>query len=587
MKGSSKIVDYVPDRTTCLTIFITLIIILSILYYFHNRFWYARDDGYYAHIASQLLNGKELHRDVAGLHAGYVYYANTLGLIIFGDSLISLRYWMMFIGMLTSMLAFWLLIPNGRLHASLSAIITSTFSVIQFYNPTAHWYCLPLFLTLLLYLYKSNHNSRFRYEILGILIISIFLFRQLTGVIVAIGLMTYLLHEWETAPQKNAYQSILARTTAAIMFFGLTYYFTTKPDPFSWIIFGMWPLALLIRTALNTQLDNRTLLTIASRLMLGIVIGAAPLIIHHAINHSFGFWIKDVFIDAIALSEFAYQDNSRYALLTYTALSQILIPTSTITFLNGVYFFILIFSPTILSILLYRHVHAAKPTAPLHPLPFLALFYAIISMHYHAVSYLYFSLIPVLISLVWLRKFAPKAIISTAILCGLILMSTIAVYYHGGQPASRHFFNTIEGERLPLTRSEYPELRDFYIPHDELKAYEQVLDLIDIHTKAGETILAIPANADLFYLSKRKNPLRFVYLPFGIRDESSLNEATAILESDPPKMIFHAHLLPYNTVYTDRLLNSLMSNYQLIKELGEFRIYLHIQPNIGSADSNI
>ncbi len=62
---------------------------------FHDRFWWAPDEGGYAHVAERILDGEVLNREVQDVHAGYVNLLNAAALGVFGRSMLSLRvtYW--------------------------------------------------------------------------------------------------------------------------------------------------------------------------------------------------------------------------------------------------------------------------------------------------------------------------------------------------------------------------------------------------------------------------------------------------------------------------------------------------------------
>src|SRR4029453_14699153 len=56
----------------------------ALLWFFHRRFWYAPDEGNYAHVAQRLLAGEVLHRDVQDVHPGYINLLNGAAFRLFG-----------------------------------------------------------------------------------------------------------------------------------------------------------------------------------------------------------------------------------------------------------------------------------------------------------------------------------------------------------------------------------------------------------------------------------------------------------------------------------------------------------------------
>ena len=75
-----------------------------ILLFYHDRFWFLRDDGYYAQIAARILAGDVIHRDVQALHTGLIYFANALALKLFGADLLSMRFPLILMGVLQAVL---------------------------------------------------------------------------------------------------------------------------------------------------------------------------------------------------------------------------------------------------------------------------------------------------------------------------------------------------------------------------------------------------------------------------------------------------------------------------------------------------
>jgi len=62
-----------------------------LLWFFHNRFWYAPDEGNYAHVAQRVVSGEVLNLNVQDIHPGYINFVNAAALRVFGLDLLSLR----------------------------------------------------------------------------------------------------------------------------------------------------------------------------------------------------------------------------------------------------------------------------------------------------------------------------------------------------------------------------------------------------------------------------------------------------------------------------------------------------------------
>ena len=83
---------------------------------------------------------------------------------------------------LTHYLVFLLLLPRGVVAAAAASVSLTSLSLVQFLNPSPHWYSLFLFIVIVCALTWLPRDSRWRLEILGFFVITLFLVRQLTGV---------------------------------------------------------------------------------------------------------------------------------------------------------------------------------------------------------------------------------------------------------------------------------------------------------------------------------------------------------------------------------------------------------------------
>src|SRR5688572_8929120 len=69
----------------------------SILWFFHDHFWYAPDEGNYAHVAQRIIDGEVLNSQIQDVHAGYINFVNAAAFRAFGLDLLSLRYPLVFL----------------------------------------------------------------------------------------------------------------------------------------------------------------------------------------------------------------------------------------------------------------------------------------------------------------------------------------------------------------------------------------------------------------------------------------------------------------------------------------------------------
>src|SRR5262249_1661882 len=153
----------------------------------------------------------------------------------------------------------------GGLAASLAAIALTALSTVQFLDPTAHWYGLFLAVATIFVLSGMPRGAQARLEVVGFLIVATFLFRQLSGVVLAMGAVTYLLVEQSRgAPGKGW----AGRALIVVMLAGIGGYLAMTMQPTNFVLFGAAPLALLLTLWRSIHLGFATVGKIIGRLAL-------------------------------------------------------------------------------------------------------------------------------------------------------------------------------------------------------------------------------------------------------------------------------------------------------------------------------
>src|SRR5215213_2289893 len=174
-----------------------LVVLIStiIMIIYHNRFWALTDEGIYAHVADRILLGQVLHRDVQDLYPGYLNFANAAAFSLFGVRMVSMRYPLAVLTVVQAGLMFLILRNRGVTTAIVGALALTALGFIQFLNPTANWYTLFLAVLTVAWLSWSPAGPVSRDVVTGLLVGSTFLFRQLSGVFLASGVLVFLLLE--------------------------------------------------------------------------------------------------------------------------------------------------------------------------------------------------------------------------------------------------------------------------------------------------------------------------------------------------------------------------------------------------------
>ena len=229
-----------PSPLELLALAFVVLATVGVVVHFFDRFWWAPDEGVYAYVAGRIVGGDVLYRDVQDLHAGYVQLLNAAAFALLGIDLISLRYPLALVTVLQAGLVFLLLRPRGPLVAVSGGLAAAALTFVQFLNPTANWYALFVAVVATTVLAWPSRSAG-RLVALGFLLGVLFLVRQLTGVLFAMGALTYLLYEAQAAAAAPVRRAVLSRALVAVMAVGLAGYLVANAEALRRPV--VWPLA--------------------------------------------------------------------------------------------------------------------------------------------------------------------------------------------------------------------------------------------------------------------------------------------------------------------------------------------------------
>lgn len=566
----------VTPRAASLIRAVPFILVMSLnallLWFFHDHFWYPSDEGNYAHVAQRLLAGQVLNLQVQDVHAGYINFVNAAALKLFGTNLLSLRYPLVFIALAQGALVFALVNKRAGLAMGASASVAITaLGVIQFLNPTANWYCLFFAILITCCFDWIPRERASRLFIVGLLIGMVLLFRQLSGILLAIGVLAYVLID--TPASKRVHPATLPRLLIAIMTAGLAWYFFRTTDLVGFFLFGLCPFAVLVWLWTHTGMENRQLVRVITQLSLGGITAALPLLLYHLINGSLGTWLEDVAFGAAKLTKLGFMNQKLFGILGKSALYQTLRFDSFGEVVNGLYWIALLLLALVNGVLVVRFLSRRSDFVSRGlALPVLAVFYAIVSIHFQIPIYVYytagFSLVACLVHLT--SKRARFALIPVAL--GL---SAIGVYYHAAQPLSRSQSDVLKGIRAaPDLGNDGSLMRSsLKIQPDDRVGYAELIRLIESETKPGETIFALPSSAELYFLSGRENPFRFYNSALGIRTDRELQLVINTIVNRPPKLVMYKPSDKYNTPYSKEIMTLVGQRYAYLGKMHGFEVY--------------
>ena len=548
-----------------------------LLWFFHNRFWYAPDEGNYASVAERLLKGEVLNLQVQDIHPGYINFVNAAAFRIFGLDLLSLRYPLIFMAFTQAVLIFVLFYRSGRRRmAAAAAVAINALGLVHFLNPTSNWYSLFLVVLIACAFVWLPPAWKGRILVIGFLAGTLVLFRQLSGVLVCMGVVTCLLLESEPGANPRFNRPILARLLIAITALGLCWYLAKNTDVTGFVLFGFCPLLILAWVFAKTRADNSSVVRIVARLTIGGIVASLPLALYHVFSGSLQAWLNDTIVNAVGLTRLPFINQQLYGTLVTTGVKQLFRFRSVGELLNAFYWTALPLLAFVHGVVLLRFLSRnAKEIPKTYALPVLAVFYAVVSVHFQIPVYLYYTAGLSVVGLLWLVSINQSRM-QFVVVWLAILLSGVAVYYHAGQPLSGSFADLFGGRRnigmLSNTVSSIPRA-SLKIAPDENTRYVEVLQLIDSQTTPAESIFALPTNAELYFLSGRRNPFRFYNTALGVRTPADLEKVKQTIDNSPPKIVIHRADDKYNTAYSREIVRFVAERYDFLGETQGFAVY--------------
>ena len=547
----------------------TVLLNAWVIGHFHDRFWWAPDEGNYAHVAERILDGEVLHAEVQDIHPGYVNFTNAAAMAVFGRRLVSLRYPLIGLGVAQCLLMFLILRPAGLFPAAVGATAVTALGFVQFLNPTAHWYCLFLVIALAAVLHLAPRQAPWRLPVAGALIMTAVLFRQLSGVLIAIGALTWLLLEASAEERSALRRSWLAPALALLMLAGLTAYLWRATDALGLLLFGLWPIALLLHAVRTARVADAKVAAVVLSLATGAAIAALPLVVYHVGHGSFGAWYRDVIVSAVRLPRMPFFATASHAdLLTESVRAM---TSGTLTgIVNGAFWVVMTLAAAIGGAMVLGLLMGARRTAVRRPPPalaVLAIFYSVVSVHYQIPIYLAYTMGLSVAALLLLRRGSAlvPAIGAAAV--------AVAVYYHAGQPLSRGISGTASGRRVDLSTAPGVPRAGLRIEETDARTYAELLAVIEREAPPDASILALPSRAELYFLSGRRNPFRFFNSALGIRSGDELAAALETLEREPPALVLHDRGDKYNTDASRSIIERIAGTYEALPSVGRIDIY--------------
>lgn len=547
----------------CLAILAT-----AIVWHFHDRNWWAPDDGAYAHIAERLLNGEVLNGSIFDHHLGLVHFVHAAAFKVFGISMVGLRYPLALLTVVQSLIVFQLFQNRDYWTALAGGIAMVALTFVQFLDPSANWYALFATVLLIAVTTRIPREASFRYIVLGALVMLVSMFRQLTGGLVAIGLVAYLL--CEDANGSGSGRPVLARVALALSGITLALYFLAAANPLAFVLFGIWPLGLIAAGFFNCTMSDRAAARLLAHLALGGAIAIAPLLLYHLYHGSLMSWLDDTVVTAFSLVDLPFMHQASYGTLLLAVGVAISKDINPVSMINGAFWIALLAAPVILGATAVRRSWSEGRPVPL--LAHMAVFFAIVSLHYETPIYLLHTTAMTLCGLLALTAVWPKRV-QCALAVGVLAISGSGLWWQAGQPFTRSLLEIASGEDIPLDERPLGFRVDLRVAPKERAFYEWLVPLILRNSGTKDSILALPVNPELYFMTGRRNPTRFHNSALGLRTDKEVENLLSTLAVDPPAVVIFNRRDKYVTPNTLKVMARVRQTYRLIASRDGFEVY--------------
>lgn len=554
--------------------FLLLVVLLNglLISHFYNRAWYAQDAGVFAHTAERLIAQESGTPPIDDVHPGYLNGINAAALALFGRDFLSLNYPLMAVVMLQAILVFVCFYRRSPATAVLASLVPSALGVFQFINPNHHWYAFFLSIMTALLLSTEPKEGSGRRFFAGIMIATIFLFRQLTGVFMGIGVLAFFILEDRGAEHPAAQRKEWLGIGALLFFsFALTMYFLRVTDLTGLVLFGVSALVLLWVERRLIVISDRKVRTIVYQFGSGILFGFLPMIITQAASGQLGSWLYHTFFASIGVLNQGFLSEESYFRIIFGALWVMLTPTDAKVFINALFWLLLTVMPFINFVMLMRRLRdPIMPEAHDIAVPFLAIFYSLVALHYQIPAYLAFSVGLSVLGVLWMSK-TSKPRTKIMITMTVAYLVAVGLIFHAGRTLNRLYLLGDPGT-MTYAASEIKGL-SLWVDAEDLKVYKDVIAMVKNNTGEGDAIFAVPNDAELYFLTGRKNPFQFFSTDHGVHSEAGLSAVLQHLKTHPPRLIIDRPADKRHTPWSKRIMAYVETDYVLLKSIGSFKIY--------------
>lgn len=549
--------------------------------YYLNFFWMEMDDGFYAESAHRINLGQIPHKDFHDFHPGLIQYTHALAFKLFGETITSLRYPLLIVGSLMTVFSYLSFRSHGRVQALVGALIAFSFGVIIIMNPSSNWYATACALAVIYILSDQKADQSRKLQILMGCIIGIcFLYRSLNGGLLGIGCLVYLYGQQKDAGGFREFLS--ARIILVLTFLVTGAFLVMKSNSYSFAVMGIPALAVTVFLILKVRCNTKNAFALIFNLLAGVVIAMLPLLFYYASQGNILNWVRDVFILPMSLLNLDYVNEPEFYWLMRHAMSAVPEVRSPFQLINLMGWGLMVTLPLSMVGLIFLGRFTKKMTDADWWLPaaIIGIYYMVATIHFEVNLYLVWGALPALLGFYALCLKLPLLwrnilVLGMVAMCITSLMSNVSYPIWRKDTHDILLGKTPEINLIPLAGS-----TETMVLAKNSQRYVDLISFIDREVPKDGTIFVYPANPDITFLSKRRDPTSHPMPGVSINSDESLEEVTQLFRTSPPDIIVNVKTRRYKHPLHMQLDSFIRHNFRVTKETPHYILYVPLKKDL-------
>jgi hypothetical protein len=155
-------------------------------------------------------------------------------------------------------------------------------------------------------------------------------------------------------------------------------------------------------------------------------------------------------------------------------------------------------------------------------------------------------------------------------------VTVVAVVCHAAQSRHRSPLQILAGDRVTDVWSpagEGLERCSLRLDKEDRDLYGSLVRVIQAETGPNDSILALPNDAELYFLASRRNPTRFYNGALGMWNDAALNDVLTMLTTRPPRLVAFRPDDKYNNAASQQVMAHVRSAYERFTTVGGLELY--------------